>query len=396
MTDDMLDVSELAEKLASGETTSAELTEDCIRRILASPLRAQFAYLDADVAMEAARASDLRRSRGCALGALDGIPFAAEDRFCTVGMPTENRCGFLRGWHAPYEAEAVRRLRTSGAVLLGKLRTNGFSSVNSEPVSGEIRFADWNIPFALIAETGGGSWLWGDSPSVVICPARDRISREGLISCAPSFDRVGFLVRSLADGEYLLNVLAEPTPRVADPDPVKLAWWNGNRAVGQPVPFEVGDTVELPVTERTKLAYRVLSAVEAASEMGLYDGIRFGSRASAEGTARERTAKIRGANFSREEQKLLLLGTALLMGEFREDCYFSALRLRRELLRSMDAFFSQYRALACPASVETGYLAGFADLSALSLNGVLWMAPRGREAALLHCAKGGRDGTGGV
>ena len=116
-------VSELSEKLARGEITSAELTEDCIHRIKTSPFGDRFAFLDVDGAMQAARASDERRARGCALGALDGIPFAAEDRFCTVGIPTENNCEMLRGYQPLYDADAVRRLKDSGAVLIGKLQT---------------------------------------------------------------------------------------------------------------------------------------------------------------------------------------------------------------------------------------------------------------------------------
>ncbi len=370
-------VSELAEKLWRGEITSVELTEECIRRIKASPFGDEFVFLDIDGAMQAASASDERRARGCALGALDGIPFAAEDRFCTVRMPTENNCGMLRGYMPPYDADAVRYLLDAGAVLLGKLHTNGFLSANCAPANDKncLVGANRSIPFALIAETGGASWFCGGHQGIVICPARDMISRQGLVSCAPSFDRVGIFVGSFDDGKYIMDRLLEKTEFTAVPDSVKTVWWGED------------GSVDLPISEQTRSAYHILSAVEAASEMGLYDGIRFGTCAEEDGTARGRMAETRGRFFSHKEQKLILFGTALLMGEHREKCYFSALKLRETFQRQLKGLFTRYGVLACPVSERIVYLPAFADLSAVSHHGMLWMAPRGREAMLLSCAE---------
>lgn len=370
-------VSELSEKLARGEITSAELTEDCIHRIKTSPFGDRFAFLDVDGAMQAARASDERRARGCALGALDGIPFAAEDRFCTVRMPTENNCEMLRGYQPLYDADAVRRLKDSGAVLIGKLQTKGFLSADCGPTSERSRLVgdDGLLPFALIAETGGASWICGKSQEIVICPARDVISRQGLIACAPSFDRVGILVGSFDDGKYMMERLLERIGSAVAPESVKTVWWGE------------GGSVDLPISEKTQTAYRILSAVEAASEMGLYDGIRFGVSAEGDGTARGQMAETRGRFFSREEQKLLLLGTVLLKGEHREKHYLAALKLREAFQRQLEEVFSRFDLLVCPVSEKTACLPAFADLSVVSRNGTLWMAPRGREDMLLICAE---------
>jgi hypothetical protein len=66
---------ELAEALASGETTSVEITQAHLDRIAAVDADVHaFLHVDAEGALAQARASDERRAEGRTLGPLDGVP----------------------------------------------------------------------------------------------------------------------------------------------------------------------------------------------------------------------------------------------------------------------------------------------------------------------------------
>ena len=147
------------------------------------------------------------------------------------------------------------------------------------------------------------------------------------------------------------------------------------------------ETVSALFPQAVLQAYRILSSVETASEMALYDGIRFGARAEAGCNTEAKTAETRGYYFSYDEKKTLLLGTALLMGEHREGCHRAARQIRWETEQNLITLFGSYDVILCPLTAETSVLPSFGDLSAIALNGVLVMTVSGREDLLLRCAE---------
>ena len=385
------DLSYLADALKNGVITSVELTEECLRRMNEEHCAQHFVYVDADGAMAAARASDARRAEGSSLGWLDGIPFAAEDRFCVKGMATENRCGMLRDYRPPYDAYAIQRLREAGAVLLGKLKTDGFLSGRTEEKNvreGLVGNAG-AIPFALMAETGG-SLMRHAARDAAACIS-PLVSRWGLISCAPSFDCVGVMTGTARDCASLVDFLNNGNQENAHQERrcKRIALWGMTEEAISPVGAECCG-VDLPDMDVLLQAYEILSAVESASEMAMYDGIRFGVKGGGNADARGQTAAVRGKAFSFEEQKLILLGTALLMDEHRSGCYRAARGWREKLQRYLCDLFEKFDILVCPLSEKTAFLPGFAGLSAVSCEGLLWMTPREREADLLAFARQNR------
>ena len=395
MTNQSFDLSALRSALSDGRLTAVELAEICFRRIEHTQCRDRFVFLNQTDAMEAARASDARRAAGQCLGDLDGIPFAAEDRFCVKGTLAENNCGILRGYCPPYDADAVKRLLEAGAVLVGKLKTDGFLSGSAQRGTVRSGLVGGNnpLPFALLADTGGSLLCHGEENGVA-CVFRDG-SRRGMFSCAPSFDGVGILVNSVQDGALLMPFLADRMKKTTFDKSVtdlKIAFWkDGENCTDLRSVLKRYGTVCNSVTlldcKQMKQTYRILSSVETASEMAMLDGIRFGMTAEGDGTARKRVAETRGRFFSFEEQRLILLGTALLMGEHREGCYRNARAIRSVLHHCLSQIFDEYDLLVCSLSDDTVYLPGLANLSGVSGNGLLLMAPQGCECVLFEVMK---------
>ena len=373
-------ISELFARLQAGEVTSEALVTECIQRAKETPVHSAYVFLDAEGALASARASDERRKKGITIGALDGIPFAVEDRFCVRNMPTENGCRMLEGYRPLCDAEIVDRLRAEGAILLGKLVTDGFLAGSAptkyiDTVAKAVETGE--IPFAICADTGGSAFR--ERASVIVSRYSDQLlDRSGLISVAPSFDGIAAMTQNTEDARLLFDALIHPadmqrqsneidTPKVKDFDLSHIS------------------------LEKARKSYRILSAVETASEMALYDGIRFGASADNGRSIEERMSQTRGQFFSFGEKKIILLGTALLMDGRREDCYFPARAHREEARRMVGSLLEHSDVIRLPLSEETAFLPSYLGLSALTSDGVLLMTD-GKRSRLLFDAIGSGEG----
>ena len=112
---------EAAEALRAGQVSSAELTEECLKRIESlNPRLNAFLTVTAEIAREQALQADRERRSGMDRGPLHGIPIAHKDLFCTAGVRTTSGSKLFENFVPKFDAAVVERLREAGAVMLGK------------------------------------------------------------------------------------------------------------------------------------------------------------------------------------------------------------------------------------------------------------------------------------
>jgi aspartyl-tRNA(Asn)/glutamyl-tRNA(Gln) amidotransferase subunit A len=214
-----------------GELSPVEATQDVLDRIdqLDSQVRA-FCLVDADRALEAAKAAEQRWQEGLPQGLVDGVPVSIKDVYLTRGWPT------LRGsrlvspdqeW--PFDGPAITRLREHGAVLLGKTTTSelAWKCVTDSPLSG-VTVNPWDTsrtpggssggsavavalgmgPLAMGTDGGGDVRIPASfTATVAIKPTYGRVPHwpasplGSLVSAAP-------MARTVADTALLLDVIS--------------------------------------------------------------------------------------------------------------------------------------------------------------------------------------------
>ena len=195
-----------------------------------------FTALCLDRAREEALASEAAWDRGTAR-ALEGIPFGAKDLFDSEGVRTAYGSPIFESHVPARDAEALRRARAAGAILVGKTQTHefawGITSVNErmgsahnpwslERVSGgssggsaAVLAAD-EVPLAIGSDTGGSIRVPAAFCGIVgLKPTYGRISGHGAWPLAASLDHPGPMARTPADAALLLEVLSGVDP--ADP-----------------------------------------------------------------------------------------------------------------------------------------------------------------------------------
>jgi len=229
----LLSASDAARLMRDGTLGSEELVEACLARIREVDAEVQaWAFLDPDYALSQARAADQLRLSGQAIGPLHGIPVGIKDIFDTADMPTENGSPIHAGRAPSRDATAVVRLRTAGAVIMGKTVTTEFAYFspgktrnphNCEHTPGgsssgsAAAVAAGMVPLALGSQTNGSTIRPAAYCGVVgFKPSHGLISRHRVCALSRTLDHVGLFGRTVEDVALLAEQLAGYDE--ADPD----------------------------------------------------------------------------------------------------------------------------------------------------------------------------------
>ena len=215
--------------------TSVELTQAHLDRIAeVDDAVHAFLHVDAEGALEQARASDARRAAGTLASPLDGVPIAVKDVLATSGLPTTCGSRILEGWIPPYDATVVARLRDAGLPILGKTNMDEFAMGSSTEHSayGPTRnpwdldripggsgggsaaaVAAFEAPLAIGTDTGGSIRQPGAVTGTVgVKPTYGGVSRYGLVALANSLDQAGPVTRTVLDSALLHEVIGGHDP----------------------------------------------------------------------------------------------------------------------------------------------------------------------------------------
>ena len=220
---------DLATELRSGGLTAVAVTTASLDRIEAqkSDIRA-WAYVDPEVALAQARAADVRRAAGERLGALHGLPVGVKDIIDTADMPTEYNSPIHRGRRPKTDATLVARLRSAGAIILGKTVTSEFAVYTPGPTrnphdlsrtpggssSGSAAaVAAGMIPLALATQTNASTirpasfcGIVGYKPSLGLLP------RTGVLKQSTMLDQPGLMARNVGDAALVASILMGADP----------------------------------------------------------------------------------------------------------------------------------------------------------------------------------------
>ena len=231
-------ISELQEKMESGELTSRQIAELYFQRIDAvdkeGPYVNSIMELNPD-ALEIADGLDIERKAGKVRGAMHGVPVLLKDNINTHDkMQTTAGSLALEGNIASKDAFIVKQLRKAGALILGKTNLSEWANFRGKPsISGwSSRGGLTRNPYALDrsacgSSSGSGAGIAANLATVavgtetdgsIICPAQTNgivgikptlglLSRSGIIPIAHSQDTPGPMARTVADAAILLGAM---------------------------------------------------------------------------------------------------------------------------------------------------------------------------------------------
>lgn len=390
-------------KIADFNTISArENVEAAIARAHAAKDFNALLSLNEARALERADAVD----RGEITGRLAGVPFIAKDNFLTFGGTTTAASTFLENFEAPLQATAIEKLEAEGAICIGKANLDAFAHGGSTENSAfgptknavdQLRVAGGSsggsavavaldiVPFALGTDTGGSIRQPASFNGVVgVKPTYGMVSRYGVVAMASSTDTVGVLASNVDDAALVMDIMSgnDKKDMTTLPDyfapttlgDKKMKIGVIKESMTNDVDDEVrnvtndyieklraqGHTVEevsLSLLKYALAIYYIVVPAEVSSNLGRYDGIRYGQRADTTRLS-DLYGSSRDEGFMTENKRRIMVGSYVLSSGFFDAYYLQAQRVRTLLINEFNELFTSFDVLVSPVAPTPAFKLG--------------------------------------
>lgn len=381
-------VKELSLLLKKKEVSSVDLVKESFDKIekLDNKLHSFITVREKTEVLVEAESKDRLRKKNSSI--IYGLPFAIKDAYNSEGVRTTAGNKILDDYFPPYSATVLKKIIDSGSILIGKNNLDawghGGSTENTDYQAAHnpwdetripggssggsaIAIATRMVPFSIGEDTGGSI----RSPSSMcnvsgLKVTYGRVSRYGTIAYASSLDTVGPMAKSVEDLSFLLEIIAgkDKHDSTSSNSPVdKYSQFLGQpikgKVIGLPKEFfgkGLDPQVKKVIMEATKIfeklgakirevslpyfvygvtIYYLIAPSETSSNLGRYDGIRYGG---------EREL------FSAETKRRILLGTYALSAGYADKLYKKAQKLRTVLIKEYEDALKECDVLLAPVT----------------------------------------------
>ena len=343
---------------------------------------------------------------------INGIPYALKDNFSTTGILTTASSNILKDYVPVYDATVYKKLRSAGAVLVGKTvldelamggtGTTGHTGVVKNPWNKECMIGGSSagsaaavalgiVPFSIGSDTGDSVRKPASLGGVVgFKPTYGRISRYGLFAFASSLDHVGLFTRNVRDCAIVTDVLkgkdindmvtlnndGKTYEDLIDNDIKGKKLFYIKEICGKDTYKDSNDEVlqktiedfhkmleklkeegfiieevsmDKALLEAIYPTYMCISCAEATSNNSNLTGIQFGPRGDGD-SVEEIMFDARTKGFSELIKRRFILGSYILQRENQEKLFLNAQRVRRMIVDKMNEFFKEYDGMIAPCS----------------------------------------------
>ena len=427
-----LTVHELKEKLDKKETTISEINKAYVERIKEKePEVNAFVTVLAEDALKKAQEVEKKVNNGEIKTPLAGIPIGIKDNICTKGVKTTCSSKMLENFTSPYDATVMEKINSENLITLGKLNMDEFAMGASTEYSAFKKTCNpWDlnkvpggssggsaaavaaglVPWALGSDTGGSVRQPASFCGVVgLKPTYGLISRYGLVAFASSLDQIGPITKDVKDSAMLLNIIAGHDEKdttslnIEKKDYIK-ALKNDVKGLrigipkeyfGEGINKEVKEALEkaieeykamgaiveecsIPIAEYALATYYIIACAEASSNLGRFDGIRYGYRTSNFKNLRDIFINSRTEGFGKEVKRRIILGTYVLSSGYYDAYYKKAQQVRTLVKKEFDKAFEKYDILITPTAPTVAFDIGkrsnnplemyLADICTVSIN----------------------------
>lgn len=396
--------------LRKKKISSVELVRDCLEKFKKAENNS-FISLTSESALKQAGKMDKEMAESGLNGPLHGIPYSLKDLFITKGLRTTAGSRILYNYIPPYDGYVSERLKSAGAVLMGKTALDEFGMgsmgkmtpfpVVTNPLdkkraaggssSGSAAsVCEGSSLFSVGTDTGGSVRL-----PAVFCglvgfkPTYGRVSRYGQIAYASSLDQASPIAKTVVDIACIMEEITQKDFRDATQaclPPLNMenvlkkgtsGFLKGKKmGISSPLIENCREDMRLSLegalrnfkAEGVELVeidfphfqyavptYYIISSCEASANLARYDGIHYGLRTRQMGDIEQTYIKSRSIGFGEEVKRRILLGTFALSSGFYEAYYNKACLIRRLITKDFEDNFKKCDIVFLPVSSGTAF-----------------------------------------
>ncbi len=327
----------------------------------------------------------------------EGIPIAIKDNISVKDWELTCASKILQGYVAPYDATAIKNLRSKGFSPYGRTNMDEFAMGSSSATSfygktlnplnftrvpggssgGSAAAVAGGLALASLGSDTGGSVRQPAAfcGCVGFKPSYGRVSRYGLASYSSSLDQIGVLTQNVEDAAILYDAIAgydkmDSTSAKVDFTPTAPNL-NAEKklriAVIENYVNEASTEVKAALLKSIEMlkangheivyknmldskfdiaAYYIIATAEASANLSRYDGVRYGKRSQNTESLKDMYINTRSEGFGEEVKRRILLGTFVLSSGYYDAYYIKAQKARafikakyEEILQDADLIF---------------------------------------------------------
>jgi len=346
-----------------------------------------------------AKASDLNAYVGFESSG-EGVPILIKDNIQVKDWSVTSGSKILQGYIAPYEATAIKNLKSKGMMAFGRANMDEFAMGSTTESSfygvtknphgtdrvpggssgGSAAAVAGGIAIAALGSDTGGSIRQPAAYCGVVGmkPTYGRVSRFGLAAYASSLDQIGPITQNVEDAAILYDAIKghddkdstsadfeiediannmdsdrKLTIAVIDnyiseaDDDIRSAYADTVKALEA-----AGHSIVHKNMQNTKYdiaTYYILATAEAATNLARFDGVRYGTRAESKNTE-ELFFNTRSEGFGTEVKRRILLGNFVLSSGYYDAYYVKAQKVRHLIRDEFNAIFAEADLILSPVA----------------------------------------------
>lgn len=344
---------------------------------------------------------------------LNSIPGLIKDNICQINRTTSCASKILQNYKATYDSTVSKRLKSFGAVSIGRANMDEFAMGSSTETSAfmpaknpwdltrvpggssggsGVAVAAGLVPWALGSETGGSVRQPAALMGIVgLKPTYGRVSRYGLVAYGSSLDQIGVFTRTVFDSAIMLSAIAGYDPADSTSSDVEVPDYTSALDGKLPENFTLGvidnaleakgidnevyksmqkvigeyeklgakiKRIELPTMDLGAAVYFIISRAEAASNLARFDGVKYGYRAQDVKDLQDLYEKTRSQGFGLEVKSRILVGNYVLSAGHADEFYNSACNVRALIRQEFLSAFEVVDLLFAPVSPTVAFKFG--------------------------------------
>lgn len=395
----------IAQKVKSGEIKATDVTKEYLRKISAKDEKINaFLEVFADSALKKAEEIDLKVAQGRPVGKLAGVPVAIKDNMLYKNHKMSCASKILENYISPYSATAVEKLLNEDAVIIGRTNMDEFAMGSSTENSafkntknplnedyvpggssgGSAAAVAANMALISLGSDTGGSIRQPAAFCGVygLKPTYGSVSRYGLAAFASSLDQIGCFTNNPEDLELAFSVISghDKKDSTSLDAPQERKEFNTKTVkIGIPkehfmdkidaeIKKEFLSTVEklkklgadiidisLPNTAYALATYYIIASSEASSNLGRYDGMRYGRTSKRADSLISSYKLSRGEGFGPEVKRRIMLGTYSLSAGYYDAYYIKAQKMRTLIKEDFKKAFKKADIILTPTTPTTAF-----------------------------------------
>ena len=401
-------LSDIQADLKAGNLSVVDLVEYYVKQIEDSKQLNIYIEVYDSEARQQAEIIDEKIKSNKTLGKLFGAVISIKDVICYKDHKLTAASKILENFESKFTATALQRLLDEDAIVIGRTNCDEFAmgSSNENSVYGPTRngidpdrvaggssgaaavsVQQDTCLLALGTDTGGSVRQPAAFNGVVgMKPSYGRISRFGLIAYGSSFDQIGVLGHNLDDVYHCIELMSGEDDMDATSSSVAL---DDTQSIPNNINIAVIDEVmnheklhpsihesssallqsleakghqinklQFPLLEFLVPAYYVLTTAEASSNLGRYDGIRYGHRSPKANSINTIYQESRNEGFGDEVKRRIMLGTFVLSSGYYDAYYTKAQKVRRLVTDHINTLLEENDCLMLPTTTDVAWKIG--------------------------------------